>query len=154
MQAVREARKNHAGLTLCTDGSKLTNGRCGAAVYWKNKKSNWRQKSVFLGKNKEALDGKLWTIMEVLEIATRETSAVNNTVITIFCDSQKALTAIRQPFSQKKNRFLRRQIGYRAEKLKTNGHTTVCKWVLSHTGLIGNKKADFAARDKAEKRGR
>ena len=154
MQAVREARKNHAGLTLWTDGSKLTNGRCRAAIYWKNKKSNWTQKSVFLDKNKETLDAELWAIMEVFEIAMRETSAINNTVITIFYDSQKAFIAIRQPPSQKENRFLRGQIGYRAEKLKTNGHTVVCKWVLSYAGLMRNEKADFATRDKVETRGR
>lgn len=30
----------------------------------------------------------------------------------------------------------------------------VCRWVPGHTGLIGNEKAYFAARDKAEKGGR
>ena len=94
IQALREARKNHAGLTIWTDGSKLINGRCGAAVCWKDQKSNqWRQKSVFLGKNKESLDAELWAISEALDTAMRETSTANNSLITIFCDSQKALTA-------------------------------------------------------------
>ena len=49
-QALAEARKDHLGLTMWTDGSKLSNG-CGAAVCWKDMKSKqWRQKSVFLGK--------------------------------------------------------------------------------------------------------
>ena len=154
-QALKEGRKNHAGLTMWTDGSKLSNGRCGAAVCWKDIKSNqWRQKSVFLGKNKETLDVELWAISEALDTAMREILTVDNTLITIFCDSQKALTTIRQPPSQKENRFLRGQIYYKAKKLKTNGHMVVCRWIPGHTGLIGNEKADLAARNKAEKGGK
>ena len=65
---------------------------------------------MFLGKNKESLDAELWAILEALDTAMRETSTANNSLITIFCDSQKALTAIRQPPSQKENQFLRGQI--------------------------------------------
>ena len=154
-QALKEGRKNHAGLTMWTDGSKLSNGRCGAAVCWKDIKSNqWRQKSVFLGKNKETLDVELWAISEALDTAMREILTVDNTLITIFCDSQKTLTTIRQPPSQKENRFFRGQIYYKAKKLKTNGHMVVCRWIPGHTGLIGNEKADLAARNKAEKGGK
>ena len=31
-QVLTEARKDHLGLAIWTDGSKLSNGRCGAAV--------------------------------------------------------------------------------------------------------------------------
>ena len=66
---------------MWTDGSKLSNGRCGAAVCWKDLRSNqWRQKSVFLGKNKEILDAELWAISEALYTAMRETSTVYNTL--------------------------------------------------------------------------
>ena len=140
---------------MWTDGSKLNNRRCGAAVCWEDiKTKQWRQKSVFLGKNKEILDVELWAIAESLDIALRETLTVRNTLLTIFCDSQKALMTIRQPPSQKENRFLRAQIYCKAEKLKTNGHVVVCRWAPGHTGLIGNEKADLAARNKAEKGGR
>ena len=154
-QALTEARKDLPGLTIWTDGSKLSNGRCGASVCWKDMKSKqWRQKSVFLGKNKEILDAELWAISEALDTAIRETSTAHNTLLTIFCDSQRALMTIWQPPLQKENRFLRAQIYYKVEKPKTNGHTVICRWVPGHTDLIGNEKADFAARDKAEKGGR
>ena len=38
-QALREARVDYTGLTIWTDGSKLSNGRYGAAVYWKDIKT-------------------------------------------------------------------------------------------------------------------
>lgn len=38
-QALTEARKDHLDLAMWTDGSKLSNGRCGAAVCWKDMKS-------------------------------------------------------------------------------------------------------------------
>ncbi len=77
---------------------------------------------MFLGKNKEILDVELWAISEALDTAIRETSTAHHTtLLTIFCESQKALTTIQQPPSQKENLFLRAQIYYKAEKLKTNG---------------------------------
>ena len=82
---------------------------------------------MFLGKNKEIIDLKLWAIAESLVIALRETLTIPNTFLTIFCDSQKALMTIWQPPSQKENRFLRAQIYCKAEKLKTNGHVMICQ---------------------------
>ncbi len=95
-QALREAAKDRTGLVIWTDGSKLNNDRCGADFYWKDQRRNqWRQKSVFFGKNKETLDAELWAISDTLDTTMQETSTADNTLITIFCDSQKALTAIR-----------------------------------------------------------
>lgn len=37
-QALREATKDRTGLVIWTDGSKLSNGRCGAAVCWKDQR--------------------------------------------------------------------------------------------------------------------
>lgn len=62
---------------------------------------------MFLGRNKKSIDINRWIISEALDTIGRETLTVNNTLITIFCNSQKAFIAIRQPFSQKKNWFLR-----------------------------------------------
>lgn len=82
---------------------------------------------MFLGKNKDTLDAELWAILEALDAARRETHVVENTLINIFCDLQRALTTIQRRASQKKNRFLRGQIYYKARNLKTNGHTLVCQ---------------------------
>lgn len=82
---------------------------------------------MFLKENKETFDVELWAISEALDIAMQETLTANNMLIKIFCDSQKALTTIRQPPSQKENRFLRGQIYHKAKNLKSDGHNVVCR---------------------------
>lgn len=51
-------------------------------------------KSVFSGKNKKILDEKLWAISKALGTVIQKTSAIKNTLIKIFSNSQKALPAI------------------------------------------------------------
>ena len=72
--------------------------------------------------------------------------------ITLFCDSQKALRAIEHSPYHKENRFLR--VHEKFENLESNGHHTTIRWIPSHSGLIGNEKADRAARNKAERWGK
>ena len=99
-QALKEARKYRAGLIFWTDGSKLDQGNTGAAVCWKDKAlDRWKEKSIFLGKNKEILDVELWAIWKALEIALRETTNMKNVPVTLFYDSQKALKEIIRPSS-------------------------------------------------------
>lgn len=53
---LEKARKCQTGLVMWTDGSKPDHGRVGAAVCWREKTLNlWKEKSVFLGKNKKFL---------------------------------------------------------------------------------------------------
>ena len=153
-QALDEATKYRPGLVLWTDGSKLENGNTGAAVCWRDKRTNrWREKSVFLGRNKEVLDAELWAIMDALEIAIEGTSNTSDPPITIFSDSQKAFQEIQHPASHK-NRFLRGQIYQKAKILQSIGHPIVCRWTPGHSDLKGNKKADLAAKSRTEKGGR
>ena len=106
--ALEEAKKNRTGLVMWTDGSKLDHGRVGAAVCWKESPIDlWKEKSVFLGKNKEVLDAELWAISNALDIAAKKTSNDKGVPITIFCDSQKALRAIENSPYHKETRFLR-----------------------------------------------
>lgn len=66
------------------------------------KLDGWREKSSFLGKNKETLDANLWAILDTLNIPTKETVNAKDTPLTIFCDSQKALEAIQHsPLTKK-----------------------------------------------------
>lgn len=78
----------------------------------------------------------------------------NNTPITIFCDSQKALKAIQHSLSCKESRFLRGLIYCKAKKLQSNGHSIVFQWIPSYSGLIGNEKADLASKNWAERGGK
>ena len=72
---------------MWTDGSKLENGRVGAAVCWKEKGlSLWKEKGIFLGNNKEILDAELWAISNALDIAAKKTLNTKGIPITIFCD--------------------------------------------------------------------
>lgn len=89
--------------------------------------------------------------LDALDIAIQETSIANNTPITIFCDSQKALQAIQHPPSHKENRFLREQIYHKAKKLQNIGHPVVCRWTPGHSGLEGNKRADLMAKIERKK---
>lgn len=137
-----------------SDGSKLDNGNTGAAVCWKDKGTNrWREKIVFLGRNKEVLDAELWAILSALEIARDETFNTSNAPITIFSDSQKDLQEIQHPAAHK-NRFLRGQICHQATILQSTGHPIVCRWAPGHSDLEGNKKADLTANNRAEKGGK
>ena len=72
------------------------------------------KKSTFLRKNKEILDIKLWSVLEVLVIAEK-----NNpwTLVTILLKSQKILRAIILFFTSQKNRFWRSWVYKMTEKL-------------------------------------
>ena len=88
-----------------------------------------------------------------MEIA-KNTKFAGNTSVTVFCDSQTALKAIALPPAAQQNRFLRGLIRQKTEDLERTGHRTRFEWVPSHSGLIGNEKADLIARNRAERRGR
>lgn len=62
-----------------------------------------RKKSVFWSKIKDILDEKLWAILEALDIATNNIRNMKNALVTIFCDSQKALRVIEQLSLHKRN---------------------------------------------------
>lgn len=121
-QALKETRKYQTGLVLWTDGSKLNQGEAGAAVCWNVKRLYcWKDKSIFLGKTKEILDAELWAISEALVVAPKETQHSKDAPITVFCGSQKALTAIQHTPSGKENRYLRGRIYYKAQELPKRG---------------------------------
>ncbi len=66
--------------------------------------AKWKEKIIFLGKNKEILDAELWAISEALGIAEKM-PANSKTPVTIFSDSQRALRAIGLPFTSQENQF-------------------------------------------------
>ncbi len=122
-EAIEEAKKDKAGLVLCTDGSKLDQGHAAAAVCWEDKPAGeWKEKSIFLGKNKEILDAELCAILEALDIVKKIANAKNTPVI-ILCDSQKALGAIALPFTSQKDRFLIGLVYQKTEELQHSGHS-------------------------------
>lgn len=121
-KALQEAKKDRTGLVFWTDGSKLEQGNTGAAVCSRDEKfDRWKNRTSYLGKNKEVLDVELWAISEALILATKET---RNTKIpiTVFCNSQKAFTAIQHTPLQRKNRYIRSLICNKARELQEKEH--------------------------------
>ena len=108
---------------------------------------------MFLGENKKVLDAELWAILKGLEIALKILHK-KDAPVTIFCDSQKALKAIRRVDSCNDNQFLRNLIYQKAGELQRNGHLVTIQWIPGHSGLPGNKKADSAARNWAQRGGK
>ena len=76
---------------------------------------------------------------------------MKNVFLTVFCDSQKALKEIKRSPSWKKNPFLRCMIHCIAKKPCKNSSFIFWLLALGHISLIKNKKADLAAKLKAEK---
>lgn len=61
-KALKEAKSYQTGLVMWTDGSELDHSTVWvvAAIGWREKAfSSWKEKNVFLGKNKETFDAKL-----------------------------------------------------------------------------------------------
>lgn len=67
-----KAKGDCQGLLIQTDRSKLDQGNIGAAICWKDKaRDQWKKQSMFLGKNKEALNTQLWAILKALKVALK-----------------------------------------------------------------------------------
>lgn len=118
---INKARKYWPGLVMQTDGSKLYQGRVGAAVCWREKALDLQKdKGEFLGKNNEIVDIELWVIQLALDAILKEILDAKDTPVIIFYDSQKVLRVIRNSPSHNNNRFLRDYIYRKAEKLEKN----------------------------------
>lgn len=60
---------------------------------------------------------------------------------------------IEHPPLHKRNLFLRGFIYEETKRLESNGHHVTIRWILSHLGIVGNEKADQAAKNRVERRG-
>ena len=88
-----------------------------AAVYWKDKSATkWKERSIFLGQNKEILNVEVWAISEALEIAKKLTSP-RIWLVTIFSDLQKAFRIIALPCTPQENWYLRSLVYKKTEEL-------------------------------------
>ncbi len=93
-------------------------------------------------------------ILEALTVATKEIPNAKRIPIIVFCDSQKALTAIQHAPSQGENQHLRDLIYDKARELQEKGHSLEIRWIPAHSDLIGNDKAHLAAKSRAERGGK
>lgn len=96
---------------MWVDGFKSEKENAKAAVCWKDRVSNsWRSAAVYLGKNKENLDAELLAIVNGLDIARKITSGTENTLVTVFSDSQEAITEIHKVNLYSSSPYLRKLI--------------------------------------------
>ena len=154
-EAIQEAKRNRVGIVLWTDGSRLDVGKVGAAVVWFDGKLNkWQEKRRFLGKNKDSFDAELWAILDALVLGIKRTRNVGPTTVTVFTDSQAAITKILDPKTRVGGDAVRSLIYQNAHIIKNAGHNVVLRWVLGHSEVPGNEKADATAKDVAHKGGK
>lgn len=104
---------------------------------WNDKDYNgWKNRSVFLGQNKEIIDAELWAIALGLEIAGKITLNSNQTPTTIFSDSREALTTLCQLSSRTQTPYLRNLIFQKASDMESKGHSVTIRWTPSHAELV------------------
>ena len=77
--------------TIWTDRSRLENKRVGAAVAFK-KEDSWKERGVYLGRNKEVFDAEVFAIGQALEELDRRNE--RGRTYTVFSDSQAAISRI------------------------------------------------------------
>ena len=134
--------------TVWTDGSRLEDGRVGAAIAFR-RGGSWRKRGAYLGRNKEVFDAELFAISQALdEFNSRGESSRR---YTIFSDSQAAISRAQHDQTGPGQTLAVRVIGT-AETLAARGNTVTLRWTPSHAGVTGNEQADRAAKRAAEGR--
>lgn len=96
----------------------------------------------------------MWAIFEALSIPEKERQNARNTPATSFCDSQKALEAIENRYTQPGNRFLTSLI--LPENVKNSRQREAYYYSMDTRSvqITGNERADLLAKTRAEKGGR
>ena len=79
--------KDQSG-TVWTDGSRLENGKVGAAAVWWEE-GRWRDAGTFLGTNKEVFDAEVFAILQAIRLLDARGECGRS--YTIFSDSQAAI---------------------------------------------------------------
>lgn len=127
-------------------------GRVGAAVVWFDKRlDKQRKKQRFFGKHKDLFDAELWAISDALDLGSKKTRNAKPTTVTIFTDSQTAMTKILDPKTKVGGDAVQNLVYQSAQAMKNAGHTVVLRQIPGHSNILGNKKADEAAKNVANK---
>lgn len=104
---------------------------------------------ISLGQNKEIFDVEMWGISEAIKVAEQKSREVLHClVISIFCDSQTTINNLGKDHSSR-GQALKRQIYQKTEWLVQQGHDISIRWILGHSKIEGNEKADRAAKKAA-----
>ena len=125
-----------------TDGSRLDNGRVGAAWAWLQN-GEWREGGIFLGTNKEVFDAEVYAICEAVNLLDRREEREQNYVI--FSDSQAAIYRVLHEECGLAQTLARATIDA-SRRLRARGNDVTIRWTPSHQGVVGNERADASAR--------
>lgn len=79
---------------------------------------------------------------------------VGTTTVTIFTDSQAAITKILDPKAKVDGDTVQNLVYKNAQIIKNAGHTIVLQWVSGHSGIPENEKVDAVAKDVLQKGGK
>ena len=131
--------------TVWTDGSRLEDGRVGAAWAWWQE-GEWRRDGSFLGTNKEVFDAEVYALLEAIRLLNdREETGADYTV---FSDSQAAIFRLHHEECGPAQALARAAITA-AQELRARGNDITIRWTPSHRGVVGNERADTLAREAA-----
>ena len=134
------------GDTIWTDGSRLDNGKVGAACASRIP-SGWTGRRYHLGTNKEVFGAEVYAIYRALSIMDQEQRSSH--WYTVFVDSTVATEWIRSDSINPGQRFTIATIET-CTRLMTRDSEVTVRWVPAHHGVFGNGKADEYAKAAAE----
>ena len=134
--SVEHIQRKGPHYAIYTDGSKSSNGTGCAAVSF-NKQSQYS-----LPKDATVFTAELTAIILAIDIINMVKDN-QNTKYVIYSDSRSAIEAIKN-YSHKNN--IVKQIKINLNKLYAKGLNIEICWIPAHVGIIGNEKADEAAK--------
>ena len=144
----QEDADRHSSLTnIFTDGSKLEDGKTGAAFIIQHPNGRHEKRKLKLSSVCTVFQAELLAIDQSLQWIEKRAS----TDVTIFSDSQSSLTALQDrsnahPLVVSSHRHLK--------TISDAGRTVTFVWVKAHVGIDGNEEADEAAKEAALSRQR
>ena len=132
--------------TIWIDGSRLEDGRVGAACVWQTS-GGWDGRCFHLRDNKEVFDAETYAIAQALNILDRRQEKGRR--YTVFVDSTSAIDRIMTDGIGPAQSFGVAAIEGCTRVMARNNKVTV-RWVPAHHGVAGNEKADEYAKAAAE----
>jgi ribonuclease HI len=146
--AKEAAEHPRAGLTIFTDGSRVSSGAAGYAVVWQ-KGQRWVGVRRHMGYNQEAFDTECAALARALEVAARRRTTPGK--VTIFTDSRAAIQrmATDEPGPGQKYAIQARKWTATLQSARPGIEIEIW-WCPAHQGIVGNERADDSARLAAE----
>lgn len=89
----------------------------------------------------------LWSISKALVLGIRKTRNIKPTTVTVFTDSQMAISKIPDPKTRVGGDTIQNVVYQSAHPIKNAGHTIVLQWISDYSEIPGNEKANTVAKN-------